>query len=290
MFKYASLKPSLTHILRDKGTEPAFSGQFIEASSDQRGSYLCRSCGLVLFRGTQQFTSSCGWPSFDDQIEGVIQEKTDADGRRQEILCARCDGHLGHVFLGEQYTENNKRHCVNSLSIEYVHSETVTDTAEVILAAGCFWGVEHVLKQEPGVLITEVGYCGGLLDNPTYEQICQGDTGHLEVIRVVFDTALTDLETLLKAFFESHDFTQTNGQGPDLGEQYLSAIFAYDEAQKSVAQRLISQLTNQGNSVATAIRDMAIFWPAETYHQDYYAKTGKTPYCHTRQPIKWPKD
>lgn len=285
MYKYPSLTPSLLHVLRDKGTEPAFSGQFIEALEDQRGSYLCRSCGQTLFRENQQFTSSCGWPSFDDQIDGTVKVQPDADGRREEIVCARCDGHLGHVFLGEQYTEKDKRHCVNSLSIEFTQSDTVLDTEEIILAAGCFWGVEHVLKQEPGVLITEVGYSGGTVNNPTYEQICTGDTGHLEVLRVVFDRNVTSLEKILQCFFECHDFAQTNGQGPDIGEQYLSAIFVYDDEQKAVADKLISLLKEKGHSVATSIKPIETFWPAEDYHQGYYVKNGKEPYCHMRRVI-----
>lgn len=285
MYKYQSLTPEQLHILRDKGTEQAFSGEFIEAKEETHGTYLCRACGLALFRESQQFTATCGWPSFDDQIEGTVKEEADADGRREEILCNRCDGHLGHVFLGEQYTAKNKRHCVNSLSIEFVESETVLDTEEIVLAAGCFWGVEHLLAQEPGVLLTEVGYSGGTFDHPTYEQVCAGNTGHLEVIRVVFDKAITRLENILKAFFECHDFEQTNGQGPDIGEQYLSAVFVFDEEQRAVANQLMAQLAKLNFTVATQVRDVATFWPAEDYHQGYYSKNGKEPYCHIRRDI-----
>lgn len=283
--KTKTLTPSVHNILINKGTEPPNSGKFIEAADEKHGSYLCRGCGQALFRESSQFTAHCGWPSFDDQIEGAVNEKTDADGRRTEIVCAGCDGHLGHVFEGEQYTAKNTRHCVNSLAIEFVESEAVLQTEELILAAGCFWGVEHILKQEPGVLVTEVGYTGGHQDEPTYNQVCGGGTGHIEAIRVAFDINKTNATSILKAFFECHDFTQGDGQGPDRGEQYLSVIFAYDDQQKALAQALIDQLTQMGHNVATQIREAAIFWPAEEDHQAYYLKNGQVPYCHTKSRI-----
>lgn len=284
-FKIASLTPTQKHILIDKGTESAFSGKFIESKEATKGRYLCRNCGLVLFRETDQFTSGCGWPSFDDEIEGTIKEQTDTDGRRCEIVCARCDGHMGHVFRGEGATSKSLRHCVNSVSIEFVNDQTVLDTEEIILAAGCFWGVEHLMKQLDGVLIAESGYIGGNENNPTYEAVCAKKTGHLEAVRVVFDVAKINLEAILKFFFEIHDFAQTNGQGPDLGPQYLSGIFVFSDEQKVVAENVISILTEMGHDVATRIYPMSTFWIAEDYHQDYYAQKGTEPYCHMRQQI-----
>ncbi len=154
-----------------------------------------------------------------------------------------------------------------------------------IFAAGCFWGVQHQFDLEEGVLKTEVGYTGGPRDNPTYEQICTGVTGHQEALEVKFDSAKTDFEALTRLFFEIHDFEQTNGQGPDIGQQYLSVIFYKDEEQMTTAEKIISELTEMGYKVATKLKPATTFWPAEDYHQKYYEKTGKQPYCHLRKRI-----
>ena len=276
--KTPALTPELLRIIEDRGTEAPFSGEYVEAKS--HGTYLCRRCGLALFRAHDQFHSGCGWPSFDLEISDHVLKVADADGRRTEILCQRCQAHLGHVFNGEGFTAKNTRHCVNSLSLDFVEDETVLDTEEAILAAGCFWGVEYYLKRLAGVLKTEVGYSGGQKDPPTYEEICRHNTGHLEVIRVVFDPKQLSYEALIKYFFEIHDPTQENGQGPDIGEQYQSAIFYYDPSQKTTAGFVMKLLADQGLNVSTALRPVRPFWPAEPYHQDYYQKTGHQPYCH----------
>jgi peptide methionine sulfoxide reductase msrA/msrB len=278
MLKTSSLSPIILAVVKEQGTEKPFSGAYDDFGD--AGTYLCRQCGLPLFRSHSKFHSGCGWPSFDEEIPGAVTTRVDADGRRTEILCARCQAHLGHVFAGEHFTAKNTRHCVNSLSLDFVPDLQVTDTEEAIFAAGCFWGVEHYFKKLPGVLKTEVGYCGGRTLSPTYDTICAGDSGHYEAIRVVYDPAKLDYATVAKYFFEIHDPTQTNGQGPDHGEQYLSVAFYYDETQKKILQQLMNELKNLGYVLATKILPVSIFWRAETYHQDYYAKSGKQPYCH----------
>lgn len=147
-------------------------------------------------------------------------------------------------------------------------------------AGGCFWGVEHFFKKADGVISTRVGYMGGVKKNPTYEEVSSGTTGHLETIEIVYYTEKTSFEKLAKLFFEIHDPTQTDGQGPDIGEQYQSAIFYADENQREIAERLIAALNKKGYKVATKLKKAGDFWPAEEYHQDYYGKTGKKPYCH----------
>ncbi len=154
-------------------------------------------------------------------------------------------------------------------------------------AAGCFWGVEHWFKKITGVKDTTVGYCGGTLENPTYEQVLKGDTGHLETVEVVYDPSLVSYADLVKVFFEIHDYTQTDGQGPDIGPQYLSAVFTSDEAEKQIVKKHMEFLERNGEKVATKILDFKKFWPAEAYHQDYYSKTHQVPYCHIRRNIKW---
>lgn len=151
---------------------------------------------------------------------------------------------------------------------------------EAIFAAGCFWGVEYFFKKLPGVLKTEVGYTGGHTEQPGYEEVCKGNTGHVESIRVIYDPEKISYENLVRYFFEIHDPTQENGQGPDIGTQYLSIIFYYNAIQKQSAQILIKQLEAKNYHIATKILPVRIFHRAETYHQDYYEKAGTTPYCH----------
>ena len=279
--KQTSLTPETLAIVKNKGTECPFTGEYTDTDPNQAGTYLCRQCGLALFRADHKFHSGCGWPSFDKEIPNHVKREPDADGKRIEILCSRCDAHLGHVFEGENFTPLSTRHCVNSVSLDFVSDATVIDTEEVILAAGCFWGVEHYLKQLPGVLKTEVGYIGGHLNHPSYEDVCTKKSGHVEALRVVYDKQQLDYKTLLKYFFEIHDPTQANGQGPDIGPQYLSVIFYYNTNQLETATELLDLLKAKGLQPATQLRPTSIFWPAEGYNQDYYTKTGKTPYCHT---------
>lgn len=151
---------------------------------------------------------------------------------------------------------------------------------KAIFAGGCFWGVEHLLKTLPGVLETTVGYTGGNFENPSYEDVCQGNTGHAEAVEVSYDPSLIDFETLAKFFLEIHDPSQYHRQGPDVGEQYRSAIFYFDEKQKESAVKLKRILESTGMRVTTEIAPANKFYPAEDYHQDYYDKTGRVPYCH----------
>lgn len=156
---------------------------------------------------------------------------------------------------------------------------------KAIFAAGCFWGVEHLFKTVSGVTGTKVGYTGGRTENPTYEEVCARNTGHKEAIEVTYDSSKITYEDLAKFFFEIHDFTQENGQGPDLGEQYISMIFYLDEEQNKIAEKLIQELSEKGYKVATILEKASKFWPAEDYHQNYYSKTGKEPYCHIWKKI-----
>ncbi len=149
-------------------------------------------------------------------------------------------------------------------------------------AGGCFWGVEYFLEEMPGVASVESGYAGGTIESPTYQDVITKGTGHLEVVRVRFDSKQIRFKAIAKRFFEIHDPTQTDGQGPDIGAQYLSAIFYTNAKQKADAESLIAQLSSRGYKVATELRRFEKFWPAEDYHQDYYARSGKEPYCHGR--------
>ncbi|WP_126993974.1 bifunctional methionine sulfoxide reductase B/A protein [Thermosipho globiformans] len=266
-------------VLFEKGTERPFSGKF--ENHFEKGIYVCKNCGISLYNSSSKFNSGCGWPAFDDEIPGAIRKQVDRDGIREEIVCSYCGAHLGHVFYGEGFTEKNVRHCVNSVSLDFVPEGGKSLIDRIFFAGGCFWGVKYLFRKLDGVVDTRVGYMGGKRKNPTYEQVCTGVTGHLETVEVIFDPKKLYEKTLIKYFFEIHDFTQENGQGPDIGEQYKSAIFYTNDLQKKISEKLIQALKKKYN-VVTQLRKASDFWVAEDYHQQYYEKTGKTPCCHVR--------
>lgn len=269
------------HVLIDKGTERAFSGKYVHTKED--GTYRCKVCDTPLYRSGDKFDSHCGWPSFDDAIPGAIKEVPDADGRRTEIVCANCGAHMGHVFRGEGLTPKNVRHCVNSISLNFQKKKMQVETfKKAYFAGGCFWGVEYYLEKINGVKEVTSGFMGGHLKNPGYYDVVRKDTGHIETVEVVYDPSKVSYETLAKTFFEIHDPTQVDGQGPDIGSQYLSAIFVSNTEERETIERLIKILEGKGFKIATKILSKAPFYSAEAYHQDYYERKGTTPYCHRR--------
>jgi len=286
LFKPYSLRRPLTpeeeRIIVHKGTEMPFTGKYDKHFEE--GIYTCKQCGEELFDSSSKFKSTCGWPSYDDQKATAVTKQPDVDGVRTEIICTNCGGHLGHVFTGEEYTSKNTRYCVNSVSIDFAPAEK-TRTERAIFASGCFWGTEYYLQKAPGVISTAVGYTGGHVDNPTYKQVCTDKTGHAEAVEVIYDPSKTSYEKLARLFFETHDFTQVNRQGPDIGTQYRSGVFYLDEKQKDAASKLIEKLKQKNFDVKTEVTPAGKFWPAENYHQDYYKNNGKTPYCHIYRKI-----
>ena len=304
-------------VLLRKATEPPYTGEYID--NHAAGTYMCRQCGMPLYHSEDKFESGCGWPSFDKEVAGAVRRVPDADGRRVEIVCANCGGHLGHVFEGEGFTEKNTRHCVNSLSMKFApagsdeekaalarldnktsgpagpaaHASAAANTAQptaasgctatAIMAGGCFWGVEDAFQKIPGVCEAVSGYTGGHTVNPSYEDVCRGDTGHAEAVLVRFDPARVSYEQILRRFFEIHDPTQLNRQGPDWGEQYRSAVFYENAEQKDVAQKLIARLQALGYKVVTQLAPAGPFYAAEAYHQDFTRRTGRGA-CHMSVP------
>lgn len=278
--KFNQLTFEEEQVLVHKGTERPFTGAYVNHKGN--GTYTCKRCDAALYLSDDKFDSNCGWPSFDDEIEGAIKQIPDADGRRTEIVCANCEGHLGHVFEGEGYTSKNTRHCVNSISLNFEPqdktSEKKTETA--IFAGGCFWGVEYYLEKQKGVISVTSGYTGGHIKNPSYEDVLSKNSGHIEAVEVIFDPSITSYEEVTKLFFEIHDPTQVDRQGPDVGEQYRSEVFYMNEEQENITNKLIGQLEDKGYKIATKVSPASTFWKAESYHQDYYNKKGSLPYCH----------
>jgi len=279
--KMNPLTPEEERVIVHKGTEMPFSGKYNDFF--KKGRYVCKRCDAVLYQSDHKFASTCGWPSFDDEVPGAIKRIPDADGIRTEILCANCGAHLGHVFEGEGLTPKDLRHCVNSISLKFVPAGQTSQTAKAYFAGGCFWGVEHLFEHHEGVLSAISGYMGGNKENPSYEDVSYRNTGHLETVEVTYDPDKVTYETLARYFFEIHDPTQSNGQGPDIGEQYHSAVFYQTEVEKKTIKKLIGLLKEKGYNVVTRVLKAKPFWEAETYHQDYYEKTGKQPYCHVYQ-------
>ncbi len=278
---YKKLTPDEAKVIVRKGTERPFSGKYDKFF--EQGTYVCKRCGAELYKSDSKFNSGCGWPSFDDEIDGAVKRTLDADGFRTEITCVNCGGHLGHVFLDEGLTAKNTRHCVNSISLEFVPPKT--NMKKAIFASGCFWGTEYHFNKAAGVISTTVGFTGGRVNKPTYKQVLTGKTGHAEAVEVVYDPTKTSYEQLAKLYFETHDPTQLNRQGPDVGTQYRSEIFYVDDEQKKTAKKLIAALKAKDYKVKTRLTKAGQFWSAEDYHQDYYDKTGKTPYCHIYKKI-----
>lgn len=277
---YNKLNIEEERVIIHKGTERPFSGKYY--LHEEEGIYSCKQCDAALYQSKTKFDAQCGWPSFDDEIEGAVNKTTDADGRRTEITCANCGGHLGHVFVGEGFTPKNTRHCVNSVSLNFKALE-IPQTETGYFASGCFWGTEYHFENKKGVISTQVGYMGGHTKNPSYREVCNGSTGHAETTKVIFDPSIISYEDLAILFFETHDPSQLNRQGPDIGTQYRSAVFYNNKEQKETIEKLSKILEDKGIKVVTELEEAEVFYIGEDYHQNYYNKKGGSPYCHIYQ-------
>jgi len=279
-------------VTQKAGTEQPFCGTLLDNKKD--GFYACSVCGLPLFSSEHKYTSGTGWPSFFTTFapEHVATKKDRSHGMvRTEILCARCDAHLGHEFEdGPKPT--GKRYCLNSVSLHFFENgEDIPDLSKPIetetayFAGGCFWGIEHYLQKGEGVINVESGYMQGLTESPTYKDVCTGMTKHAETVKVTFDPKVISFKTLLAAFMKMHDPTQINRQGPDYGTQYRSGIWFTSKEQQETSVDFIKELTDSelyDAKIATEIEAAKKFYPAEDVHQDYIEKTGRS--CHVKNP------
>lgn len=329
------LTPEQFRIVRAKGTERAFCGTLLD--NKKHGYYLCVACGLPLFHSGAKFDSGTGWPSFFQPVgkENVIEESDVSHGMvRTEILCARCDGHLGHVFEdGPKPT--GLRYCLNSESLKFVDdadaasageevppqaslgpekSDAATEPkavtrlplpandtalaaapgeAKAVFAGGCFWCTEGVFEKLDGVNDVMSGYANGDPERTTYEEVCEGDTGHAECVQITYDPSKITYGRLLRIFMGTHNPTQLNAQGADHGTQYRSAVFYTDDKQKEVAESYIKELSGTtlfgGKKIVTVVEPLKGFYPAEDYHQDFVKNNPNYPYVRAYMPEKLKK-
>ena len=286
------------------GTEPAFNNAYW--GNHKPGIYVDVVSGEPLFSSLDKFDSGTGWPSFTKPVQGTqIVEKNDTEFGmvRTELRSKIADSHLGHLFDDGPTDKGGMRYCINSASLKFIpveemdksgYSQYLTPFVKAglvktalhqttILAGGCFWGMEEIIRKIPGVLKTTVGYSGGTMPNPTYEDVCTGATGHAESIQVEFDSAQLSYEALLDYFFRLHDPTTLNRQHNDVGTQYRSAIFYNNEEQKQAAERVRARWDKSGKfnrPITTEITQAGKFYPAEEYHQKYLVKNPGGYTCH----------
>ena len=295
-----ALTPEQRRVTQRNGTEPAFTGEFWD--HHEPGIYVDVVSGEPLFASIDKFDSGTGWPSFTKPL-GNVTTKRDFSllFPRVEVRSAHADSHLGHVFKDGPRKRGGLRYCINSAALRFVHrddlaalgygdyislftkEDSMSEYKTAILAGGCFWGMQDLIRRQPGVIATRVGYTGGQNANATY----RNHPGHAEAVEIIYDPAKTDYRALLEFFFQIHDPTTKDRQGNDRGSSYRSAIFFLDDEQKQVALDTIADVDASGlwpGKVVTEVVPAADFWEAEPEHQDYLLRIPNGYTCHYPRP------
>jgi peptide methionine sulfoxide reductase msrA/msrB len=291
------------------GTEPPFRNAYWD--NHKPGLYVDVVSGEPLFSSLDKFDSGSGWPSFTRPVvaNDIVEKKDSGLGMvRTEVRSKVADSHLGHVFDDGPVDKGGLRYCINSAALRFIPLEEMAQAGygqylepfvkaglikasmpeTAILAGGCFWGMEEIIRKIPGVIKTTVGYSGGKTSDPTYQEVCTGTTGHAESIEVVFDSSRLSYEALLDYFFRMHDPTTLNRQHNDVGTQYRSAIFYTNEAQRKTAESVKARWDKSGKfnrPITTEIAAAGKFYSAEEYHQKYLVKHPGGYTCHVLRDL-----